>query len=73
MADAWDGSKIVPAIGRFLDMASGAGPETVSVRGEAVMGLLKELHDDGATICMVTHDPRYAEHAERTSCPGQHI
>ena len=37
-----------------------------SKNGEAVMGLLKELHDDGATICMVTHDPRYAEHAGRT-------
>jgi putative ABC transport system ATP-binding protein len=33
--------------------------------GEAVMDLLKELHDGGATICMVTHDPRYARHAER--------
>jgi putative ABC transport system ATP-binding protein len=29
------------------------------------MELLKELHDDGATICMVTHDPRYAHMAER--------
>jgi putative ABC transport system ATP-binding protein len=37
-----------------------------SVNGEAVMGLLGELHQGGATICMVTHDPRYAEHAERT-------
>lgn len=37
-----------------------------SKNGEAVMGLLKELHDDGATICMVTHDPRYAEHADRS-------
>jgi putative ABC transport system ATP-binding protein len=37
-----------------------------SKNGEAVMDLLKELHDDGATICMVTHDPRYARHAERT-------
>jgi len=33
--------------------------------GEAVMKLLGELHDAGATICIVTHDPRYAEHAER--------
>jgi len=33
--------------------------------GEAVMELLKELHSTGATICMVTHDPRYARHAER--------
>ena len=30
------------------------------------MGLLQELHRDGATIVMVTHDPRYAEHAERS-------
>jgi len=37
-----------------------------SVNGGAVMDLLKELHAGGATICMVTHDPRYAEHAERT-------
>lgn len=37
-----------------------------SKNGEAVMGLLKELHNDGATICMVTHDPRYAEHADRS-------
>jgi len=37
-----------------------------SVNGEAVMGLLKELHNNGATICMVTHDPRYASFADRT-------
>jgi putative ABC transport system ATP-binding protein len=37
-----------------------------SKNGESVMDLLKELHADGATICMVTHDPRYARHAERT-------
>jgi len=37
-----------------------------SSNGEAVMGLLKELHSAGSTICMVTHDPRYARHAERT-------
>jgi putative ABC transport system ATP-binding protein len=36
-----------------------------SANGQAVMALLKELHRDGATIVMVTHDPRYAEHAER--------
>jgi putative ABC transport system ATP-binding protein len=30
------------------------------------MDLLKELHGEGATICMVTHDPRYARHAERS-------
>ena len=37
-----------------------------SKNGEAVMELLQELHADGATICMVTHDPRYARHADRT-------
>ena len=36
-----------------------------SKSGEAVMDLLHELHRNGATICMVTHDPRYARHAER--------
>jgi putative ABC transport system ATP-binding protein len=36
-----------------------------SKNGEAVMDLLKELHAAGATICMVTHDARYAAHAER--------
>jgi putative ABC transport system ATP-binding protein len=37
-----------------------------SANGEAVMELLRELHRGGATICMVTHDPRYAQLAERT-------
>jgi putative ABC transport system ATP-binding protein len=37
-----------------------------SVNGEAVMELLGELHQQGATICMVTHDQRYASHADRT-------
>jgi putative ABC transport system ATP-binding protein len=37
-----------------------------SSNGEAVMTLLRELHADGATICMVTHDPRYARYADRT-------
>ncbi|MQA91996.1 MAG: ATP-binding cassette domain-containing protein [Gemmatimonas sp.] len=37
-----------------------------SVNGEAVMDLLKELHQGGATIVMVTHDPRYEEYAERS-------
>ncbi len=36
-----------------------------SANGEAVMELLRELHGEGATICMVTHDPRYARMAER--------
>ncbi len=37
-----------------------------SANGEAVMSLLDELHHEGATICMVTHDPRYARRADRT-------
>ena len=37
-----------------------------STNGEAVMELLRELHRGGATICMVTHDARYARHAERS-------
>jgi putative ABC transport system ATP-binding protein len=37
-----------------------------SRNGEAVMDLLGELHQSGATICMVTHDARYASHAQRT-------
>jgi putative ABC transport system ATP-binding protein len=36
-----------------------------SKNGEAVMDLLHALHREGATICMVTHDPRYARHADR--------
>ncbi|MFN7984935.1 MAG: ABC transporter ATP-binding protein [Vicinamibacterales bacterium] len=36
-----------------------------SKSGESVMELLRELHSIGATICIVTHDPRYARHAER--------
>jgi putative ABC transport system ATP-binding protein len=37
-----------------------------SANGEAVMELLRELHRGGATICMVTHDPRYEAHADRS-------
>src|SRR6187397_3063575 len=37
-----------------------------SRNGEAVMDLLRELHAAGATICMVTHDVRFAQHADRT-------
>jgi putative ABC transport system ATP-binding protein len=37
-----------------------------SHNGEAVMTLMRELHKAGSTICMVTHDPRYAEFADRT-------
>ncbi|HET8657070.1 MAG TPA: ABC transporter ATP-binding protein [Longimicrobiaceae bacterium] len=37
-----------------------------STNGEAVMDLLRELHRGGATLVMVTHDPRYEEYAERS-------
>jgi putative ABC transport system ATP-binding protein len=37
-----------------------------SKSGESVMELLHELYMSGATICMVTHDPRYARHADRS-------
>jgi putative ABC transport system ATP-binding protein len=37
-----------------------------SINSEAVMNLLRDLHANGATICMVTHDPRYADMADRT-------
>jgi len=37
-----------------------------TVHGEAVMALLAELHAGGSTICMVTHDARFARHAART-------
>ncbi|MBV8518757.1 MAG: ABC transporter ATP-binding protein [Acidobacteria bacterium] len=37
-----------------------------SKNGAIVMQLIRDLHAGGATVCMVTHDPRYAEHADRT-------
>ena len=37
-----------------------------SRNGEMVMDLLAGLHAGGATICMVTHDPRYERHADRS-------
>jgi putative ABC transport system ATP-binding protein len=37
-----------------------------SKNGQAVMELLSELHRDGATVCMVTHDPRFADCARRS-------
>jgi putative ABC transport system ATP-binding protein len=37
-----------------------------SKNGAMVMDLLQGLHAEGATICMVTHDPRYADRAQRT-------
>jgi len=36
-----------------------------SKNGDAVMELLRDLHHSGSTICMVTHDLRFARHAER--------
>ena len=37
-----------------------------SHNGQAVMDLLAKLHSEGTTVCMVTHDPRYADLAERS-------
>jgi putative ABC transport system ATP-binding protein len=37
-----------------------------SSNGEAVMDLLREVHRAGATICMVTHDPRFTRYAQRS-------
>ena len=37
-----------------------------SKNGESVMELLRDLHRGGATICMVTHDPRFTKYADRT-------
>ncbi len=37
-----------------------------SKNGEAVIQLLRALHQEGATICMVTHDPRYERYTDRT-------
>ena len=36
-----------------------------STQGEAIMQLLDNLHQQGTTICMVTHDPRYIDYAQR--------
>ena len=41
-----------------------------SKNGNAVMALLKELHREGTTICMVTHDPRYSQERD---APGVHV
>jgi putative ABC transport system ATP-binding protein len=37
-----------------------------SKNGDAVMALLRELHAEGSTICLVTHDERHARDAQRT-------
>lgn len=37
-----------------------------SSNGQAVMDILRSLHEQGATICMVTHDPQYAAYAQRS-------
>jgi len=37
-----------------------------SKNGDAVMALLRELHAEGATICLVTHDARHARDAQKT-------
>src|ERR1700692_66747 len=47
-------------------LADGPTGNLDSRNSEAVMDLLAELHKEGATICMVTHDPRFARYADRT-------
>jgi putative ABC transport system ATP-binding protein len=37
-----------------------------SANGAAVMALLRELHEGGATLVVVTHDPRYLREAQRS-------
>jgi putative ABC transport system ATP-binding protein len=43
-------------------------PEEISIskNSEGMMNLLKELHREGAIICMVTRDPRYGGMADRS-------
>ncbi len=54
-------------VGRPLVMLADEPTGNLDSRnGDAVMALLAELHAGGATICMVTHDPRYADRAQRT-------
>jgi putative ABC transport system ATP-binding protein len=36
-----------------------------SKAGEALMGMFNELHAGGATICVVTHDPRWLGQVQR--------
>ena len=56
-----------PRIGRqtLILLADEPTGNLDSRNGEAVMQLLAELHREGATICMVTHDPRFEKNAER--------
>jgi putative ABC transport system ATP-binding protein len=37
-----------------------------SANGDSIIGLLSEIHQQGATVCLVTHDPRYAAGTDRT-------
>jgi putative ABC transport system ATP-binding protein len=50
----------------FIVLADEPTGNLDSKNGTAVMDLLRELHGEGGTICMVTHDPRYAHYADRT-------
>ena len=52
--------------GRDRELADEPTGNLDSKNSEAVIDLLRQLHADGATICMVTHDPRYASIADRT-------
>jgi len=58
VARAWAGS---PSI-LLADEPTG---NLDSQNANSVMELLQQLHGDGSTICVVTHDPRFAQHAER--------
>jgi energy-coupling factor transporter ATP-binding protein EcfA2 len=56
----------LPRIGRpSILLADEPTGNLDSRNGEAVMELLQNLHREGATLCMVTHDPRFAKHAQR--------
>ncbi len=52
--------------GPSIMLADGPTGNLDSRNAENIMELLRELHREGSTICMVTHDPRFARHAERT-------
>lgn len=62
---AWLWLERWPAVRRSYLRTSRRG-NLDSKNGEAVMELLRELHAEGATICMVRHDQRYSNSAERT-------
>ena len=58
------GTAMTPLATILLQMGKGVSGSDLTPN--ASMELLRELHRGGATICMVTHDPRYAAHADRS-------